>query len=522
MKANISVWKAFGYRQKDLEGVSLLSFVEDSHIEKLKENLAYGFSGISMEMEDIYFIHKNGSHLPIHLKTLPVVVEGSVTEIHLIVRDLSVHHDNHKKFLFLSYHDPLTGLYNRRALRENFEIGIHLEKLAFIHLGLDRFKLINDSIGKIGGDEMLKRIGERLKSICPENSQLYRNGGDEFIILLRKTTNEHTEKLAEKLLREFDKPFYYKHQEYFISVSIGISMYPKDGDTLGNLSHKSEQALSYVKDHGRGHFRFYEKEMDAIYLNEMVMESYLRRAIELNELKVYYQPQIDLRTGQISSFEALLRWNNKKFGFISPGQFIPIAEKSGIIHNIGEWVLDNVCRQLKEWQDKRYRKARIAVNISPKELKMEDFSKKVKQKIDAYGISPSLLEVEITENALANMEDTIQTLNNLKNIGVSISIDDFGTGYSSLSYLKRYPIDTIKIDRSFIQDIESDEKNKAIATTIINLAHNLGMDVIAEGVEKDLQASILLNANCQKAQGYLYSRAVSIDEINEKYFSKRT
>ncbi|AOV09245.1 hypothetical protein BI350_13290 [Sporosarcina ureilytica] len=520
VKANVSVRKAFGYHRNELEGSSLLSIIEKSQIEQLKETLACGFTGTSTEMEDIYFIHKNGSHIPTHMKVLPVVVEGIVTEIHLIIRDFSVHHYNHKKLLFLSYHDQLTGLWNRKALRENFEIGTHLEKLAFIHLDLDRFKLINDSIGQIGGDEILKRIGERLKSICPENSQLYRNGGDEFIILIRKTTVENTKKLAEKLLHEFDKPFYYKHQEYFISVSIGISMYPKDGNTLGELIRKSEQALSYVKGEGRAHFRFYETDMDSLYLNEVVMESHLRRAIELNELKVYYQPQIDLRTGQISSFEALLRWNNKKFGFVSPGQFIPLAEKSGIIHSVGEWVLDNVCRQLKEWQDKRYRKVRIAVNISPNELKMEDFSMKVKQKIKEYGISPSSLEVEITENALANMEDTLETLNELKKIGVSISIDDFGTGYSSLSYLKQYPIDTIKIDRSFIQDIESDEKNKAIALTIINLAHNLGMDVIAEGVEKDLQAAILLNANCQKAQGFLYSKAIPVDEINEKYFTK--
>ena len=249
------------------------------------------------------------------------------------------------------------------------------------------------------------------------------------------------------------------------------------------------------------------------------MESHLRRAIELDELSVHYQPQVDLRTGQISSFEALLRWNNRKFGFVSPGQFIPILEESGLIHEIGDWVLDQVCRQLNEWQKKKFRFVRIAVNISPQQFRLETFIDKVKKKIIDYDIAPSSLEVEITESSLTDMDETISTLNELKKIGVTIAVDDFGTGYSSLSYLKQYPIDIIKIDRSFIKDIETDAKNAAIARTIINLAHNLGMDVIAEGVEKELQAQILLEANCFKAQGFLYSKAVPAEVIVEKYFS---
>ena len=237
----------------------------------------------------------------------------------------------------------------------------------------------------------------------------------------------------------------------------------------------------------------------------------------MEELAVHYQPQVDLKTGKISSFEALLRWNNRKFGFVSPAKFIPIAEASGLIHGIGEWVLDQVCGQLKEWQDKQFKPVRIAVNISPKQFQMESFSWMLRSKINDYGITPCSLEVEITESALTNITETLETLNELKIIGVYISVDDFGTGYSSLSYLKQYPIDIIKIDRSFIKDLESDIRNEAIVKTIINLAHNLGMTVVAEGVEKNKQASILLEANCQKAQGFLYSQAVPVEEILEKY-----
>lgn len=433
------------------------------------------------------------------------------------------YNDEHtEKLVYISYHDQLTGLWNRRAMKEHFAEDSSYalksdEKLTIIHLGLDRFKLINESLGHNGADEVLKMVAERLKMICPSSARLYRYGGDEFVVSLRNYSSAKTEKFAQKLLNEFGKPFYYQHQEYFISASIGISVYPDDEKTLESLIRKSDQALAFVKNRGRSHYRFYQKEMNTTFPDEALMESHLRRAIELNELAVHYQPQVDLKTGKISSFEALLRWNNRKFGFVSPVQFIPIAEDSGLIHGIGDWVLDQVCTQLKEWQDKQFQPVRIAVNISPKQFQMENFSMSLRSKIAEYRINPSSLEVEITESALTNMNETLKTINELKSIGVYISVDDFGTGYSSLSYLRQYPIDIIKIDRSFIKDIEVDEKNKAIAKTIINLAHNLGMTVVAEGVEKDLQAQILLEANCQKAQGFLYSKAVPVEEIVEKY-----
>jgi EAL domain-containing protein (putative c-di-GMP-specific phosphodiesterase class I) len=337
--------------------------------------------------------------------------------------------------------------------------------------------------------------------------------------LLQNHSIEKTEKLTQKLLSDFTKPFYFKHQEYFISSSIGISVYPDDGKTLEALLQKAEQAVRFVKERGRSHYRFYREEMNTSFTDAALMEAHLRRAIEFNELEIHYQPQVNLKTCEIDSFEALLRWNNRKFGFVSPAKFIPLAEESGLIHSIGDWVLEVVCAQLKEWQDKQFRRVRIAVNISPKQFQTGAFAEKAKEIIEKHGIQPSSFEVEITESALVNMKDTLSTLQKLKKTGVTISVDDFGTGYSSLSYLKQYPIDIIKIDRSFIKDIEQDEKNEAIAKTIINLAHNLGMQVIAEGVEKDLQAKILKDADCHKAQGFLFSKAIPAPEIVEKYFA---
>jgi len=284
---------------------------------------------------------------------------------------------------------------------------------------------------------------------------------------------------------------------------------------------KADQALFVAKDRGRAHFRYFQEQMNLSFPNEALMESHLRRAIEKEELSIHYQPQVNLATGEINSFEALLRWNNRKFGYVSPMQFIPLAEESGMIMQIGDWVLEEVCKQLEYWQEKGYRPVRIAVNISPKQFKQENFAIKIHEKIDKYGITPNSLEVEITESAMTDMQDTFAMLKELKDIGVVISIDDFGTGYSSLSYLKKYPIDIIKIDQSFIKDMELDEKNAAIATTIIQLAHSLGMEVIAEGVEKDKQVEILKSAKCQKAQGYFFSRPVPIDDINQSYMTNQ-
>ncbi len=522
--ANQAVHTVFGYCFEELSNRSILNLIGKDKKEKYKLFLSSAFSGESIEMEDSSFFHKKGRLMPTYLKAIPVFVDEDIIEIHIIVRDTSVYQENTDKLLFLSHHDQLTGLWNRRAMKEHFEEDSSYalksnERLSLIHVGLDRFKLINESLGRNGGDEFLKTVAERLKIICPASARLYRNGNDEFIVSLQNHSVSKSEEFARKLLNDFGKPFYHNHQEYFITASIGISVYPEDGNTLEELLRKSEQALVFVKDRGRAHYRFYQEEMNSSFPDEALMELHLRRAIELDELAIHYQPQVDLKTGHISSFEALLRWNNRKFGYVSPANFIPIAEESGLIHGIGDWVLDKVCSQLKEWQDKQFKPVRIAVNISPKQFKMENFVDKVKEKILCYGIIPSSLEVEITESALTNINETLATLNELKRIGIFISVDDFGTGYSSLSYLKQYPIDIIKIDRSFITDIETDVRNEAIAKTIINLAHNLGMEVIAEGVEKDLQASILLAANCQKAQGFLYSKAVPVEEIVEKYFS---
>lgn len=513
--------KILGYDPKLLVGQSIEKLIEENSMRNFQLMMKQTLTGYATEMQNCLIQHVKGHYLPMYIKAIPLETNNNIIGLHLVLRDTTTESDEQEQLYYLAYHDHLTGLWNRRALKEHLrETLVSAEpgsEISVVRIDLDRFKMINESLGYNYGDELLKKIADRLGLYIDKSSNLYRQSGDEFVFIIIGKSRNETSEFAENILIELSKPLYLDHQEYFVTASIGISMFPYDGKKMDELLIKADQALYIAKDRGRAHYRYYQEQMNLAFPNDALMESHLRRAIEKEEFSIHYQPQVNLVTGEINSFEALLRWNNRKFGYVSPMNFIPLAEESGMIMQIGDWVLEEVCKQLKYWQEKGYRPVRIAVNISPKQFVQDNFAVKIHEKIQKYEINPSSLEVEITESAMTDMQDTFTTLKELKDIGVVISIDDFGTGYSSLSYLKKYPIDIIKIDQSFIKDMELDDKNAAIATTIIQLAHSLGMEVIAEGVEKDRQVEILKSANCQKAQGYLFSKPVPIERINESY-----
>lgn len=521
---NMVTSKVFGYDPVKLIKQPIEKLIEENSLRNFQLMMKQTLSGYATEMQNCLIQHDKGHYITTYLKAIPIQNKEIITGFHLVIRDTMTDTDEQNQLFYLAYHDHLTGLWNRRALKEHLRDNLIQanslqSEIAIIRIDLDRFKLINESLGYSYGDELLKKIADRLGLYIDKMSNLYRQSGDEFVFILKGKSREETSLFSESILMELSKPIYLDHQEYFVTASIGISMFPHDGNKIDELLLKADQALYVAKDRGRAHYRYFQEQMNLSFPNEALMESHLRRAIEKEELSIHFQPQVNLVTGEINSFEALLRWNNRKFGYVSPMQFIPLAEQSGMIMQIGDWVLDEVCKQLKYWQEKGYREVRIAVNISPQQFKQENFAVKIRDKIRKYKITPCSLEVEITESAMTDMQDTLTMLKELKDIGIVISIDDFGTGYSSLSYLKKYPIDIIKIDQSFIKDMELDEKNAAIATTIIQLAHSLGMEVIAEGVEKDKQVEILKAANCQKAQGYYFSRPVPIDDINKSYMN---
>jgi diguanylate cyclase (GGDEF)-like protein/PAS domain S-box-containing protein len=512
-----------GYLKETLVNMSIYDLFHSQNECNLTESLTQTLKGTPSSIVNCLLLNEAGEKKITQIKMIPIVVEEKCDGCYIIVKDITEHHEQNEMIHYMALHDQLTGLWNRKALDDHVPLIIHnMEErgieLSLLYLDLDRFKFVNDTLGLKGGDRFLKKITERLVTLTNEECLLYRQGGDEFIYLLKNSNFEDTKTKGKEILALFKDPFTIDEQEFYISPSIGISRYPADGYDSNSLIQKAAQALFEVKEKGRAHYRFYQTHMKSSFPNYIIMESHLRKAIEKGELYVHYQPQVNLSTGTIDSFEALIRWNNRKFGFVSPAQFIPLAEETGLIHQIGEWVLEQVCLQLQKWRKKGYRKVRVAINISPKQFLQEQLVDRIDFYLSTYNIPASCIEIEITEGAMQDTQQTLKMLKKLKNLGVYISVDDFGTGYSSLHYLKRFPIDILKIDQSFVKEIGMNQKDSAITTTIIHLAHSLGLEVIAEGVEREGQVDFLKEANCQKAQGYFFSKPICPKEIEEQQF----
>ncbi|WP_141904830.1 GGDEF domain-containing phosphodiesterase [Lysinibacillus sp. Y5S-8] len=520
---NVAATSVLSREQHSLIGLDIFSLLESRYSNEFKLLFAKTIEGSAFGMPRCLLKGQLLSQEPFYLRTHPTYYNGEVIGVHLFVKDANSFMNDHEAFYYLALMDELTGIWNRKAFKEHWLHHLNDKKqehkqAALILVDIDRFKKFNESLGESKGDELMRMFSHRLRELCYSKCSLYRYNSDEFIFVLKDATIQKIEHTANAILDVLKQPFMIDGQEYFISVSIGISLSPADGRDLETLVRKADKALFSVKEHGRSHYRYYREDMTAVFPNEALMEAHLRRAIEFNELSLHLQPQMDLANNSINSFEALLRWNNRKFGFVSPAQFIPIAEASGLIIEIGDWIIDEVCRYQREWQSKGYRPVRIAVNISPKQFRKENFARKIKAALKKYSVPPELLEVEITESSMTNVHETYSILTELKQLGVYVSVDDFGTGYSSLSYLKRYPIDIIKIDQSFIADIAKDDKNEAIIKAIISMSHNLGLEVIAEGIEEASQVDFLKRHHCQKGQGYLYNKPLPVETIVQQYF----
>lgn len=415
--------------------------------------------------------------------------------------------------------DLLTGLPNRLALveaAENSIAGAALKdgQLALMVLDVDRLTSINDSLGHQVGDELLLELAQRLRGVLRHKDMLARLAGDEFTILVTELRSARdAESVACKVLEALQRPFATASGvEVHPSVSVGISTYPLDGETFEALLRRANAAMRYTKESARGGFRFYAAEMSGFTDDRLALESDLRRALEQGELELHYQPKVDIATNRIRSAEALLRWRHPVRGMVPPTTFIPIAEESGLILPLGEWVLRHACQQVRTWLDGGMTPLRVAVNLSAKQFRHADLAAAVKAALDASALEPGYIELELTESALMhNPEQSATTLQTLSAMGVHISIDDFGTGYSSLSHLRRFPLDKLKIDRSFIRDLMTNPDDVSIVRAIISLAHSLRLRVVAEGVETAEQLSFLRELGCDQYQGYLCSPAVPPD-----------
>ena len=478
--------------------------------------------------------HFENKTLPIELSSMGIYTDSKndakndYMGTYGVARDITERKIAEETITFQAYHDLLTSLPNRALLRDRLSLAItqakrENEMLAVMFLDLDRFKNINDSLGHIIGDELLQQVSTRLKGCLREGDTLARFGGDEFTLMLPKISNQKDDvtKVAEKIIHILKEPFFIDHNELYVSASIGISLYPQDGSNMDTLIKNADIAMYHVKGQGKNGYQFFSNDMDTPYFKNLSLDTGIHNALELEEFTLLYQPQINVKSGEIIGVEALLRWNHPKQGHISPNEFIPFAEETGLIIEIDNWVLNNAISKASQWIKSGLSKIRMAINISARHLAEDNFVEKITQALNKFDVPGQCIEIEITENAIMDdMDGVINKLKQLRALDISIAIDDFGTGYSSLTYLHKLPIHTLKIDRTFLQDDRFSNDDYTIVNTIVAMAKGLKLNVIAEGIETQRQLDYLREIGCNEAQGFLIGKPMK-PTIIEKLLKQR-
>ena len=462
---------------------------------------------------------RSGEFVPIEVEATTSDADGPWMRV-LAVRDITIRRQTEETLKSLAYHDPLTGLPNRLLFQDRLSQTIERAKrgrqqFAVMQVDLARFKLINDSLGLEKGDQVLRGVADRLSGALRASDTVARMGADEFLVLLLGVAGvEAAAKVAQKLLEALQQSLSVNGTELTPEASIGIALYPHDGIEADQLLNNAGAALSRAKEHGRNHYQFHTDDMNVAAFERLMLETNLRKALDQGEFVVFYQPKVSLEDGSVTGIEALVRLQSPDMGLVPPAEFIPLAEETGLIVPIGEWVLRTACAQVERWHRMGFAQLQLAVNLSARQFQHRGLVAGITQVVEATGIKPALLELELTESVvMRDPAETARRLHELRALGIGLSIDDFGTGYSSLSYLKSFPIGTLKIDRSFVRDIERDANSAAIAQAIVALAVNLSLKVVAEGVETREQARTLSAFGCQEMQGFFFSRPLPADDI---------
>ncbi|MFX3636251.1 MAG: EAL domain-containing protein [Candidatus Pristimantibacillus sp.] len=526
---NPAAYRILGIHMSDYINKPASTLLE-LHVEHYREHAKQIFhsslqDGV-LKMTESVVVHPEGYEINLNSLSIPVIIDGDVQGTYLIFRDITEEKRSKDKIQYMAYHDELTGLPNRRLLKQMLEDMIHqeiLEKSSFalFFMDIDRFKIINDSIGHAYGDQFLQIVTERLYQATEGlKVTIARMGGDEFTLIIHGDPIEDAAaQIAQRLIESIQIPYRLLDNDFYVSASVGIAVYPEHGTNAEQLIKNADAAMYEVKRNGKNGYHFYTKQLDDHMMEKIELESALRKAVKQNELIIHYQPQINQRTQQVVGIEALLRWIHPDKGMISPGVFIPIAEETGLIGEIGTWVLRESCLQMNHWVKQYNWEIPVSVNLSTQQFHQDNLVKEVESILEETGLLPRFLELEITESMMMDATRSSQTLRELSSLGIRISMDDFGTGYSSLSYLKLFPIHKLKIDRSFIQDITNNDDDRAIVATIISMAQNLKMSVIAEGVETKEQLELLLENGCDEIQGYYYSKPIPASEIERLYIT---
>jgi diguanylate cyclase (GGDEF)-like protein/PAS domain S-box-containing protein len=523
---NPRICEMTGYSEEEFLALNLSDVIVTEDLPIVTENLMKLMNNEKSTSTYQYrIIRKDKSVIILEIYGSSIDYHGEKAVIGTVI-DITERIKTEKMIKHMAYHDQLTSLPNRYLLMEKLNEFIrnsreHHENFALLFLDLDRFKAVNDTFGHEMGDKFLIEIAEKLKELVDESDIISRYGGDEFTILLSNSNVDRAREVAQRILAKLSDPFYKCHNEILVTPSIGISIFPDHGDSFDTLVKNADLAMYLAKSLGKNNYQIYTDDLHEKSQHQFEMEINLRKALERNEFVLFYQPQMNLETNEMIGAEALIRWNQPESGMIAPADFIPIAEETSLIIPIGEWALRTACKQNKKWQDAGIPPITVAVNISAKQFFQSTLPEVVRKVLNETGLEPKYLEIEITESMTLDVESAISTLNELKKIGVKISIDDFGTGYSSLNYLKRFPVDKLKIDQSFMSECTHDLNDQTIIKTIILMAQLLKLQVIAEGVETNEHVSFLLRHGCVEAQGYYFSKPVSAEEFEKMTIWKK-
>ncbi len=502
---NGALLRMSGYTREEVVGRMTNDFVPEVWHEKMRLQAE---SGSELPYESV-MLHKDGHEFPIEcvMKTMPFAGEEHRL---IVVRDVTAHKQTQARIRFLALHDNLTELPNRNFLKERLENALamarrHQSLLAVLFIDLDNFKTVNDSLGHHIGDDLLREVARRISATVRDSDVVSRLGGDEFVVVLSEiASSQDASIVAQKLLDAIHAVVTVETHKLYVSGSIGISLFPADGDSVDDLIRHADSSMYHAKDSGRGNFKFFLPTMHQRATGELDLERQLRNALLRREFVLHYQPQKRRLDGAVVGLEALVRWQHPERGLLSPARFINFAEGRGLIGSIDRWVLQEACRQMKAWHDLGSLKVPVAINLSAMDFRQGDLLEEISGVLLETGLNPEFLEIELTESVLIDRDShVLETLSALSKMGVGLTLDDFGTGYSSLAYLKRYPISKLKIDRSFIQDVTTDEDDLALATAILQMAKGLKLKAVAEGVETQAQLDILTALGCEEFQGYL-------------------
>jgi diguanylate cyclase (GGDEF)-like protein/PAS domain S-box-containing protein len=520
VSVNSACEQLIGIEKKELVGVYSTDFTTESNREKASKRFSQVMKGIPQTYE-IPIFDKSGKVHHASITNIPIMVRNQLVGIFGVGKDITELKKKEEKIQYLAYHDSLTGLSNRVAFAEMLNQAVSdakrtNEMFAMMFMDLDRFKIINDTLGHDVGDQLLISVTDRMKGCLGKNDTAARLGGDEFTFIIKDIFSpKDAESVAQRILKAFDQPFIINGHEISTSPSIGIVIYPLNDQSPVALMKKADIAMYLVKENGKGNFKLFD-ESDLGLIKKVSLEEDIQQALSDNQFFLHYQPQINTKTNEIVGVEALIRWNHPKFGVILPNEFIPIAEKTGMIIPIGEWVLRDACQQARIWNEMGY-PLKLAVNLSPQQFHQENLVGRINKIIQETRISPDKIDLEITEAiAMEDIKKLMPKLMSLKKLGVNLSVDDFGTGYSSLSYLSTFPINSLKLARGFISKIEDNPINQTVITSVLNMAQKLNIHVIAEGVETESQAAFLRENHCHELQGFLFGKPVAPEEIEKQ------